>query len=64
MDRYDQDFVAVVVNFDGSNGVIIVDEVWLKTGEGQTRHGKYLYITSNAEVFGEDKPDVDYIRLV
>jgi hypothetical protein len=54
----------VVVNFDGSNGVIVVDDVWLTTGERKTGRGKYLYLTSNADVFGEDKPDVKYIHQV
>ncbi len=55
--------MAVVIDFDGPNGVIIVDGDWLTAGEGKTEHGKYLYITSNANVFGVDKPDVYYIRI-
>ncbi len=64
MDSHEQDFVAVVVNFDGPSGVIVVDNVWLVTGEDKTKHGKYLYITSNADVFGIEQPDVSYIRQI
>ncbi|KAK4220441.1 hypothetical protein QBC38DRAFT_404891 [Podospora fimiseda] len=59
----DKNFVAVIVDFDGPSGLIIIDGVWLQTGPGKTENGKYLYITSDADVFGEDKPDVQYIRL-
>ena len=51
----------MVLNFDGPNGTLIVNGSWLTAGEGKTQPGKYLYITSQAEVFGEDKPDVYYI---
>ena len=54
----------MVIDFDGPNGVIIVDRDWLTAGEGKTEHGKYLYnITSNTNVFRVDKPDVYYIRI-
>lgn len=56
-------FVAVVVDFDGATGLIIADKLWLTTGEGKGDEGKHLYITSDASVFGEDQPDVYYIRL-
>jgi hypothetical protein len=62
-DHNDPDFVAVVLNFDGPDGVLIVEGVWLKAGEYKRGDGQYLYITSEAEVFGEQKPDVRYIRL-
>jgi hypothetical protein len=62
MDGDERNCVAVVVDFDGPDGVIIVDEIWLTTGERKSRHGKWLFITSNAYVFGEDKPDVGYIH--
>ena len=41
-----------------------MDEVWLTAGEDymKSKDGRYLYITSNADVFGEDKPEVYYIR--
>ena len=62
MDNHGKDFIAVVVNFDGHDGVIIVDNAWLTAGEDQTEQGDYLYITSNADVFGIEQPEVYYIR--
>lgn len=54
----------MVVDFDGSDGTIIVDRTWLETGSRKSRTGKRLYITSDALVAGVDgvaKPTVDYI---
>lgn len=61
-DSNNQDFVAVVIDFDGSHGVIIVDRVWLTTGEGKTMNGTHLFITSDTHVAGDEQPDFYYIR--
>ncbi len=52
----------MVVNFDGPGGIVIVDDIWLTTGEGKSKNGKWLYITSNVDVFVEN-PDVSYPHL-
>ncbi len=63
MDDHEKDFIAVIVDFDGPEGVVVVDNVWLLPGEDEGVHGKRLYITSNADVFlGLEQPDVYYIR--
>ncbi|KAK3933894.1 hypothetical protein QBC46DRAFT_274888, partial [Diplogelasinospora grovesii] len=61
-DSKNLDYVAVVVDFDRSDGVIIIEGIWLTAGKERTVDGKRLYITSDAVVFGEEKPDVYYIR--
>jgi hypothetical protein len=62
MDSHGRDFVAVVIDFDGPDGVIIVDEVWMTAGEDKTEGGKRLYLTSDARVFGDGEPHVYYIH--
>ena len=58
MDNHDKDFITVVANFDGPDGAIIVDNVWVTAGECQTEQGEYLYITASADIFGIEQPEV------
>ena len=36
----DKNFVAVIVDFGGADGVIIIDKVWFTAGLGGTETGK------------------------
>lgn len=63
MDGDERNSAAVVVNFDGSDGLIVVDNVWLTTGKMKARGGKWLYISLPTRTFmGGGEPDVRYIH--
>lgn len=62
MDGDDRNCVAVVVDFDGSDGLIIINGDLLAAGRGKSLNGKWLYITFDAFVPCEDKPNVGYIH--
>ena len=55
--------VAVVLNFDGPFGLVIIDNKWLKTGNEKPHGGRYLYFTTNAETLGDPKPDLRFVYL-
>lgn len=62
MDSSSRDSIAVVVNFNGPDGIIIIDGVWLTTGENKLEDGRYLYISSDTFIAGEEQPAVDYVH--
>jgi hypothetical protein len=62
-DSSTQVYVAVVIDFDGPYGVIVVKKTGSTTGEkGKSEHGKYLHITSDTSDFFESEPNVYNIR--
>ncbi|KAK4182426.1 hypothetical protein QBC35DRAFT_395993, partial [Podospora australis] len=53
IDTNERDCVAAIGNFDGSDGIMTVDENFFVTGRSKIQSGKYLYITSKVSVMGE-----------
>jgi hypothetical protein len=64
IDQDDKSHVAVIVNFDGPDGIIIIDEDWMKTGREKPHSGVYLYITGKGWIMGDERPDVRFVHKV
>ncbi len=58
----ERNHVAVVINFDGPDGMVVVNGNWLSTGKHKSNPGRYLYFTTSAERVGEEQADVRFIR--
>ncbi|KAK0739022.1 hypothetical protein B0T21DRAFT_286006, partial [Apiosordaria backusii] len=63
IDGNEHQHIAAVVDFDGPNGMVAVDDLFLATGQEKTQQGKWLYITSNVFVMGEF-PRVRWIHKI
>ncbi len=67
MDANNQDFVAIIVDFDGAGGLVVVNGKWLTTGDEDDktrRRGRHLYYSTSATVLGQEKPDMQFIHKI
>ncbi|KAK4197242.1 hypothetical protein QBC40DRAFT_285899 [Triangularia verruculosa] len=53
IDAEEHKHIAAVVDFDGPDGMVAVDDLFLATGQEKTQTGKWLYITPRVFVMGE-----------
>ncbi len=60
MGAEDEDYVAVVVVFDGPDGSVAIDEQYLMTGQQKSKNGQRLYFTTSATILG-GAPEVKFI---
>ncbi|GAB1320382.1 hypothetical protein MFIFM68171_10592 [Madurella fahalii] len=57
-----KDHIAVVIDFDGSDSMVIVDGKWLATGNDPAHHGSRLYLTKDASILGIGESPVRFIH--
>ncbi len=62
IDRQENDHKAVIVDFNGPKGLVIIGREWLKTGAGRYIDGVHLYIVEDARAFGDGSPDVRFVH--
>lgn len=66
IDENEKNHVAVVINFDGPGGMVIVGNDILVTGENRSESSERLYITTRAVIIAADgddgKPDIRFVH--
>ncbi|KAK4170600.1 hypothetical protein QBC36DRAFT_201080, partial [Triangularia setosa] len=61
IDANEHKHIAAVVDFDGPDGMVAVDNLFLATAQEKIQGGEWLYITSSVFVMGE-RPSVRWIH--
>ncbi|KAK0721156.1 hypothetical protein B0H67DRAFT_512805 [Lasiosphaeris hirsuta] len=65
IDKNEKNHVAIIINFEGRRGILMLGDQLLVTGRGKSEDGECLYITTSAFILapGDDGgPDVRFVH--